>query len=36
MHAMLRIGTSWRRPRRRFATIAAIVRLTPRNALDII
>lgn len=36
MHAMLRIGTGWRRPRRRLATIAAIVRLTPRNALDII
>ena len=36
MRAMLRIDTGWRRPRRRFATIAAIIRLTPKNALDII
>ena len=36
MHAMLRIGTGWRRPRRRFATIVTIIHLDPRNALDII
>lgn len=36
MHAMLRIDTGWRRPRQRFATIVTIIRLTPRNALDII
>lgn len=36
MRAMLRIGTGWRRPRRRFATIVTIIRLTPKNALEII